>query len=69
MAGQYEAVEEVEEEVQIVDEETGEVKTVVETHTEKVILTPIQQLELKLSNPRYDVVEEAVRRGLQKESA
>ena len=69
MAGQYEAVEEVEEEVQIVDEETGEVKTVVETHTEKVILTPMQQLELKLSNPRYDAVEEAVLRGLEKEIA
>jgi len=69
MAGQYESVEEVEEEVQVIDEVTGETKTVVKTHTEKVILTPMQQLELKLSNPRYDVVEEAVRRGLEKEIA
>lgn len=69
MAGKYETVEEVEEIVQAVDEATGETKTVVKTRKEKVILTPMQQLELKLADPRYDAVEEAVRRGLEKEIA
>lgn len=67
MAGKYESVDEVVEEVQVVDEATGEIKKVVKTRKEKVILTPKQQLELKLSNVRYDAVEEAVRRGLEKE--
>lgn len=69
MAGKYEAVEEIEEETDVKDELTGEIKTVVETHTERVVLTPLQQLELKLSDPRYDSVEEAVKRGIEKEIA
>lgn len=69
MAGKYESVEEIEEEMQITDEVTGKIKMVVRTRTEKIILTPKQQLELKLSNPRYDVVGEAVRKGLEKEIA
>lgn len=32
-------------------------------------LSSRQQLELKLAAPRYDAVEEAVRRGLEKEAA
>lgn len=69
MAGKYEAIEEVEEEVQVVDELTGETKTEVHTYTKRVVLTPKEQLELELSNPRYDAVEEAVCRGLEKEAA
>lgn len=69
MAGKYEELAEVEEEVQVVDDATGEVKTVVQTRTERVILSPMEQLERKLADSRYDAVEEAVRRGLEKESA
>jgi len=69
MAGQYESVEEIEEEVQVVDVATGETETIVQTRTERVIMSPKQQLAVKLSDPRYDMVEEAVQRGLEKESA
>ncbi len=69
MAGKYESVAEVEQEEQIIDEVTGESKLIVSKHTEKVILTPKEQLELKLADPRYDAVEEAARRGLEKEIA
>lgn len=69
MAGKYETVEEVTEEVQITDEETGETKTIVKTGTGRKVLSPKEQLELKLSDPRYDVIEYAVRRGLDKEIA
>ncbi len=69
MAGKFETVEEITEELQVVDEETSETKIVVKTSTERKILSPKEQLELKLSNPRYDEVETAVRRGLAKECA
>lgn len=67
MAGEYEAVEEITEEETVIDETTGEEKTVLKTNTQRVVLTPIEQLELKLSAERYDAVEEAVCRGLEKE--
>lgn len=60
MAGRYE-------DVKMVEEATKEVEAIYENREEKVFLTPIQQLERKLANPRYDVVEDAVRRGLEKE--
>ena len=69
MAGKYEAVEEVTEEIQTVDEKTGEEITVTKTVEKKVILSPKEQLELKLSNPRYDAVETAARKGLEIEKA
>ena len=69
MAGKYEAIEEVTEEVQAVDEENGEEITVTRTIEKKVVLSPKEQLELKLSDPRYDAVETAVRKGLEKEKA
>lgn len=69
MAGEYERIEEVTEEVEVVDELTGEVK--METHTKsvKVVLSPEEQLERKLSDARYDAVGEAAKRGLEKEAA
>lgn len=69
MAGKFEAVEEVEEESQVVDEETGKIKTVVQKHMEKTILSPLEQLEIKLSDVRYEPVGEAARRGLERENA
>lgn len=69
MAGEYERYEEVTEEVEVVDELTGETKTVVQTSQVKVVLSPQEQLELKLSDARYDAVEEAVKRGLAREAA
>lgn len=69
MAGKFESIVEVSKEVEVTDNETGETKTVVETHTERVVLTPIQQLELKLSDPRYDAIEAAVNKGLMKEAS
>lgn len=67
MAGEYETVTEVTEEETVIDEETGEEMTILKTRTERVVLTPIEQLELKLSAERYDAVERAVREGLAKE--
>lgn len=67
MAGDYEAMVEVTEEETIIDEVTGEEKTVLKTRTERVVLTPMEQLDLKLSAERYDAVESAVREGLAKE--
>ena len=61
MAGEYETIEEVE----VIDENTGETTK----KKEKKILSPMQQLEVKLSDPRYDAVEEAALKGLSKESA
>lgn len=67
MAGKYETVEEITEELQVTDETTGETKTVVKQRTERKVLSPKEQLELKLADLRYDEVEAAVRRGLAKE--
>lgn len=69
MAGKYETVEEITEEIQVTDETTGETKTVVKQRTERKVLSPKEQLELKLADLRYDEVEAAVRRGLAKEIA
>lgn len=69
MAGKYENVEQVTKEVQIKDEKTGEIKQVLKMCSERKVLSPKEQLELKLSDSRYDAVEEAVRRGLAKEIA
>ena len=69
MAGNYEAVEEIEETVEVVDETTGQKTTVTRTRTERRVLSPLEQLMLKLSNSRYDAVEKAVLKGLARESA
>lgn len=69
MAGKYETVEEITEEIQVTDETTGETKTVVKQRTERKVLSPKEQLEHKLADLRYDEVEAAVRRGLAKEIA
>ena len=69
MAGKYETDEEITEEIQVTDETTGETKTVVKQRTERKVLSPKEQLELKLADLRYDEVEAAVRRGLAKEIA
>lgn len=69
MAGKYETVKEVTEEVKITDEESGEITTLVKTREERKVLSPKEQLELKLSDPRYDEIEAAVRTGLRREIA
>lgn len=69
MAGKYETVEEVDEEIQVYDEETGIASLVTVTSTHKRVLSPIEQLEMKLANSRYDTVEAAAVQGLKLETA
>ncbi|GEM_PF-116275 len=64
MAGKYEFYEEVTEEVQEKDKLTGEIRLVKRKKTVKKVLSPEKQLAVKLSDPRYDAVEAAARRGL-----
>lgn len=71
MAGKYEEIVEVTEEVKEFDAETGEMTTVIKSMEQKRMLSPKEQLDLKLSADRYNAVESAVVRGIQmeKESA
>ena len=67
MAGEFEQLCELTEEDTVIDEETGEEKTVTRTVLQKEILPPLEQLKIALSKERYNAVEEAVRRGLEQE--
>ena len=69
MAGEFERLETITTEEVMVDPETNEETLVTSTEVRKVILSPQEQLALKLSKPRYDAVEKAVRQGLAKENA
>lgn len=64
MAGAFERLDEITREVEVKDEVTGEVRVEQRTVTERVVLSPKEQLMKKLEDPRYDAVEEAARRGL-----
>lgn len=68
MAGEFERMEEVAEEIEVIDDETNEKHIQVVTRQERVVLSPLEQLEFKLLNERYDAIEEAAKRGLEKES-
>lgn len=68
MAGKFENYEEVEEEVTELDE-SGQEVTVSKMVTKRVVLSPMEQLDLKLSNHRYDRVEEAVRPVLSRQAS
>lgn len=69
MEGSYETFEEETVEEEIVDEATGESKIVTSVRTVRRVMSPEEQLEEKLSDVRYDAVEEAAMRGLAAESA
>ena len=67
MAGEFEQLSELEVEEIVIDEETGEEKTVTRTVLQRKVLSPLEQLKVTLSKERYAAVEEAARRGLEQE--
>ncbi len=67
MADRYEKSVEEEVEVEEIDEVTGEKVKVTRTVERKRILSPKEQLDVKLSAERYDAVEVLARKGLQAE--
>lgn len=69
MSGQYEATEEVTVEETVLDGKTNEESVVTKTIQKRRILSPKEQLIAKLSRERYDAVEEAALRGLERENA
>lgn len=69
MSGQYEMTEDVTVEETVMDEVTGEETKVTKTVQKRRILSPKEQLIAKLSKERYDAVEAAALRGLEKEKA